>query len=815
MINNYIKVARRKLIRDKLYSVISVFGLAVGIACCLLIFLYVQDELSFDRFHAKANDIYRLIRLEQRSGEETVISPSVTYNIAPELKANFPEIERTVRLTGGAYIVSRNGQSFSQAALHVDPGFLDLFSFPLIQGDLKSALDDPVSAVITPETAAKYFGEEDPLGKTLTISLGETSLDFTVTGIIGKPPQNSSIQFDLLLPVDPLKYNFPEDLLHNWNIVVMQTFVELSPRTEAKSLEQKLPALTDRLFAQEERGFQRSYQLQALTDIHLNNKLDGITGSTSDPLYSHILAAIAMAVLLIACINFTTLAVGRSSGRAREVGLRKVLGAGRTQLMRQFWGEALLLSLVALVLGVVLAELFLPTFNGLAQKRLSLGLFSDWTLLPALVGLTLITAFLAGMYPALLLSRLYPADSLRGNVRLGGRSRLIQGLVVVQFAISVALVVSTLVISSQMRYISGHNLGYDRNLVLTFPTGTSGENSAQLVSRFRNELSGEPEVVSVTGYSFGFGDSWLRVSHGDDGMNINIGEDITSPRPSEGRGLAANYFYVNWIDPYYLSTMGIAVSQGRDFATNIPSDAEGAILVNQTATKAFGWDDPIGKQLPAGFQQARVVGVVEDFNFYPLHRRIEPLVFHLPRHDHLSSMYEIAVRIRGDDIAKTLSLLERTWSGVSGGMPFDYDFLDQRVAEQYAAEQRWMNIVQYSSIFSLLIACLGLFGLTSLAVAKRTKEVGIRKVLGASVSRIVTMFASDFFKLVLVANLLAWPVGYLLMHRWLQDFAYHAGLTVTTFILAGVLSLGIALLTVGLQAVKAALANPVETLRYE
>lgn len=815
MIRNYIKVARRKLIRDKLYSVISVFGLAVGIACCLLIFLYVQDELSFDRFHAKAGNIYRLIRVEQRSGEETVISPSVTYNIAPELKANFPEIERTVRLTGGAYIVSRNGQTFTQDALHVDRGFLDLFSFPLIRGDLESALDDPVSAVITPETATKYFGEEDPLGKTLTINLGETSLDFTVTGIIGKPPQNSSIEFDLLLPVDPLKYNFPEDLLHSWNIVVMQTFVQLAPRTEAEALEQKLPALTDRLFAEEERGFRRSYQLQALADIHLNNKLEGITGPTSDPLYSHILAAIAMAVLLIACINFTTLAVGRSSGRAREVGLRKVLGAGRTQLMRQFWGEALLLSLVALVLGVVLAELFLPTFNGLAQKRLSLGLFSDWTLLPALMALTLITAFLAGMYPALLLSRLYPAESLRGNVRLGGRSRLIQGLVVVQFAISVALVVSTLVISSQMRYVRNQNLGYDRSLVLTFPTGTHGENSADLVSRFRNELSGEPAVASVTGYSYGFGDSWLRVSHGEDGTKMNIGEDITSPGPSEQPGLTTTYYYINWIDPYYLSTMGIVVSQGRDFSTDIPSDAEGAILVNQTAVRAFGWEDPIGKQLSAGFQQARVVGVVEDFNFYPLHRRIEPLVFHMPRHDHLSSMYEMAVRIRGDDIPKTLSLLERTWSGVSGGMPFDYDFLDQRVAEQYAVEQRWMNIVQYSSMFSLLIACLGLFGLTSLAVAKRTKEVGIRKVLGASVSRIVTMFASDFFKLVLVANLVAWPVGYLLMHRWLQDFAYHASLTVTTFVLAGVLSLGIALLTVGLQAVKAALANPVDSLRYE
>ena len=815
MIQNYVKVARRNLIRNKLYSAISVFGLGVGISCCLLIFLYVQDELSFDRFHSKADNICRLIRVEKKSGEETVRSPSVTYNIAPELKANFPQVKNTVRLTGGAYVVSREGQSFTQNALHVEAGFLSMFSFPLIRGDLSSALDQPVSAVITPETATKYFGEEDPLGKTLTINLGETSLDFTVTGIIQEPPENSSIRFDLLLPVDPLKYNFPEDLLHSWNIVVMQTFIELAPGTDAKVFEQKLPALTDRLFAKEERGFQRSYELQPLTDIHLNNELEGVTGPTSDPLYSHILAAIAFAVLLLACINFTTLAVGRSSGRAREVGLRKVLGAGRTQLMRQFWGEALLLSLVALILGMVLAELFLPTFNNLAQKQLSLSVFSGWILLPTLMGLVLVTAFLAGMYPALLLSRLCPVDSLRGNVRLGGRSRLIQSLVVVQFAISVALVVSTLVISSQMRYVNGHNLGYDRNLVLTFPTGTYAETAADLVSRFRQELSGQPVVVSVTGYSSGFGDSWLRVSHGDDGMNINIGEDITSPEPSEGPGLATNYFYINWVDPDYLPTMGITVNQGRNFSPDIPSDTEGAILVNQTAVKAFGWDDPIGKQLPAGFQQARVVGVVEDFHFYPLHRRIEPLVLHMPRHDHLSSMYEIAVRIRGGDIPVTLSLLEQTWRRVSGGMPFDYHFLDQRVAEQYAAEKRWMSIVEYSSMFSLLIACLGLFGLTSLAVAKRTKEVGIRKVLGASATRIVGMFAGNFFKLVLVANAIAWPVAYVVMNRWLQSFTYRASITLTTFVLTAILSLGIALLTISIQAIKAALTNPVESLRYE
>ena len=815
MIGNYLKIALRNLVRDKLYSLISVVGLAVGTACCLLIFLYVQDELSFDRFHQKDGEIYRLIRVEQEPGKEQEYSSSVSYNIAPELKANFPEVERVVRLTNGEYVVAHEGQSFSKRALYVDPDFLNMFSFPLLRGDVSSALDNPGSVVITPEMARKYFADDDPMGKTLAIKLGEISLDFVVTGIIQEAATNSSIQYDFLITIDLLKYGIPEDLLHSWNIVVLQTFIEVSPGTDGSVFEQKLAALTNRLFVEEEQGFQRSYKLQPLTGIHLNTEYRGVTEPASDPIYSYILSVIAFAVLLLACINFTTMAVGRSSGRAREVGLRKVLGAGRGQLMRQFWGEALLLSLAALLLGIVLTELFLPAFNDLAQRQLSLRLLSDWSLLPALLGLALLTAFLAGMYPALLLSRLYPVDSIRGNTRLGGRNRLIGGLVVLQFAISVFLMASTFVISSQMRYVRNQNLGYDRSLVLTFPTGTHGENSADLVSRFRNELGGEPAVASVTGYSYGFGDSWLRVSHDVDGMSMNIGEDITGPGSWEGPGATADYFYLNWVDPYYLPTMGIKVAQGRDFSPDIPSETEAAILVNKTAVKAFGWDDPIGKQLPAGFQGARVIGVVEDFNFYPLHRRIEPLVLHLSRNDHFSSIFEIAVRIRAEDVPATLSLLEQTWRRVSGGMPFDYDFLDDRVARQYLSEQRWMRIVKYSTVFSLVIACLGLFGLTSLAVVKRTKEVGIRKVLGASVTRIVSMFVGDFIKLIVVANVIAWPVAYVVMNRWLQDFTYRTSLTGVTFVLVGALCLGIALLTVGIQAVKAALANPVDSLRYE
>ncbi len=816
MFENYLKVAFRNLIRNKLYSVISVIGLSVGIACCTLIFLYVQQELSFDRFHVNADNLYRMVRYEVGTDELANGTASMSALLNAELKETFPEVVGATRVSGSQQLVQHGDQSFSEAVVFVDPDFFQMFSFPLIQGDIGSVLDDLNSTVLTPEMARKYFGDEDPIGATITMQLGETTLDFSVSGIIEEAPDNSSIQYSFLVSNDHLKYIFPERLLETWGIILFPTYVQLKPETDIQAFEQKVTGHIDRLSKEEGIESTLLFMAEPLTEIHLNPNLDGAMIPSSDPLYSYILAAIAFAMLLIACINFMTLAVGRSSSRAREVGLRKVLGAQREQIMKQFWGEALFLSVTALIIGVALAEVFLPTFNELAQKELSLNLFSDWTMLPALIVITLITSFLAGIYPAMLLSKLYPVDTFRGAIKLGGKSGLINGLVVLQFAISVFLIVCTFIISSQMKYINTEDLGYNKEMAVTFPTGVTGEEAANLLTRFRNEVTGQASVVDVTGYSYGLGQSWLYINYGDEeGFTVLIGEDITGPGYADASEHAKDYFYINWVDPYYIPTMGINVVEGRNFLPDHPADVNGAIILNQTAVENFGWEDAIGKQLPKGFSDAMVVGVMEDFHYYPMHRDIEPLVLHMPRHDHLSSINGIAVRILSEDLQGTLAYLEDAWTNVSNGNPFSYSFLDEDIANQYFNELRWRNIVKYSSVFSFLVACLGLFGLTSLAVAKRTREVGIRKVLGASVSRIVGMFTWDFAILVIIANVIAWPVGYFVMKRWLEEFAFRTNISMVTFILTGAIALAIALLTVSFQAVKVALANPVDALRYE
>ncbi len=815
MFKNYFKIAYRYLVRDKLYTIISVSGLGIGLACCLLIYLYVHEEWSYDSFHKNTDYIYRMIRMGKESGELSDGSEDTSYLLGTELQETFPEIERTTRISPAQLVVTYGNNSFQESVVHVEPDFFYMFSFPLIHGDAASVLDDPSKVVITPEMAEKYFGDDNPIGKTLTILLGDNSMDLLVTGIIEKAPANSSVQYSFLISTDLLKYTFPERRLQSWNNIMTPTLVQLRPATEISTFEEKVSRHITKLAEEDEGGTELLYKLQSLTDIHLDPRYSGITGASSDPVYSYILSAIALLVLLIACINFMTLAIGRSSSRTREVGLRKVLGAQRVQIMKQFWGEALMLSFAALILGILLTELLLPVFNQLAQKQLSFRLFANWSVFPTLVGLTLVTAFLAGIYPALLLSNLFPVETMRSSKQMAGKNRLIQGLVVLQFVISVFLISSTFIISSQMKYVSNSSLGYDKNLVVTFPTGTVGEDAANLLVRFRNQLSDQTAIVDVSGYSYSIGQSWLYISYSDEGMTALIGEDITGSGYAASAGESKGYFYINWVDPHYLTTMGVKVIEGRNFSEDLVTDTDDALIINQALAKQLGWENPIGHKLPQGFRSAAVVGVVEDFHFYPLHRKIEPLLLHMPRQGNLSSINEIAIRIQSENIPATLSLIENTWTKVSNGLPFSYKFLDDKVAEQYANEQRWRTIVQYSSGLSILVTCLGLFGLTSLAVVKRTREVGIRKVLGASAPNIVSLISREFIILVLFAVVIAGPVAWYIMNRWLENFAYQTAISPWIFLLSGVIALLIALATVSYQAIKAAWTNPIESLRYE
>ncbi len=817
MLANYLKVAYRNLIRFKLYTVISVVGLAAGIACCILIFLYVQNELSYDRFHVNSDDLYRLIQVRTSPDGTIGAEPSTSGLLGPLVEGDFPEVLRSARIVGSQQVVRVEDKSFSELLQFVDPAFLEMFTFPLLGGANQKVLSDPSSLVITTEIARKYFGDADPVGQQMTVQLDETSVEFTVAGITQPPPDNSSVDFDFLVSFEQTKNIYPEGVLTDWDNSSPQTFVQFRPGTEVEGFLAKLNHHIARLTTgiQFSNDDKLSHWLQPLTDIHLNPAYEGVTGTTSDPVYSYVLSAIALAILLIAGINFTTLAVGRATGRVREVGIRKAVGADRRQLMRQFWTEALLISLAAMLLALVLAELMLPVFCELSDRKLALDLWSNWTLIPTLSLLVVLSSVIAGAYPAAYQSRFPAAISLKGSSAAGSKSGLVRALVAVQFFFSILLITATLTISKQMSFIAGRDLGYDRRWVVTIPVDAAGETSAAVLDRFRGELSGRPEILSVTGYSFPLGSYWLRVYTGEGpGLCVNFGENI-SQSPGSREPDTRPFYYTNFVDYDYLSTLNINLAQGRDFSREFPSDAAGSVLINQAAAKAFGWEEALGRQLPFGFEQKRVIGVVQDFHFYPVHRQIEPLVLNLPGTGWLSSIGEIAVRVKSSDVAGTITLLEETWKETAGGLPFSYSFLDDQVADQYAAEKRWEHIVKYASAFSLLVACLGLFGVASLAVARRQKEIGIRKVVGATVSNIVTLLLKEFAFLVAISAAIASPIAYLVMSRWLENFAYRTEMTLTVFILAGLAALIIAVLTVSYQAIKAALSNPVETLRYE
>jgi putative ABC transport system permease protein len=527
MFSSYLKVAYRNLIRSKLYTVISVVGLAMGIACCILIFLYVQDELSYDRFHVNAENTYRMIRVRTSPDGSVSAKPYTSGLLGPLLQSDFPEAVRFTRIVGSQQVVRVEDKSFSEELQFVDSDFLEMFTFPLLSGKDQNVLSDPTSLVITTEIAQKYFGNNDPIGQLIELQLDETVKQFTVAGVTGTAPGNSSINFDFLIPFENVENVFPPGILDDWENGCPQTFVQLRPGTSIDTFKAKLnrhiAGLTEDIqFNNEDK---LSHRLQPLTDIHLNPAYAGVDRSSSNPLYSYILSGIALAILLTACINFTTLTVGRAGSRAREVGVRKAVGADRHQLMIQFWSEALLLSLAAVILGVVLAELMLPVFNQLAHKQLTLAPWSNLVLVPGLLGLLLLAAVMAGAYPSLYQSNLSTVASLKGTAKISSKNGLVRVLVAVQFTVSVFLIIATLTMSKQMRFITNQDLGYDQERVVTIPVEATGEKAAAILDRFRAELSGRPEVSSVTGYSFPLGSYWLRVFPKEGpGMCVTFGE---------------------------------------------------------------------------------------------------------------------------------------------------------------------------------------------------------------------------------------------------------------------------------------------------
>jgi putative ABC transport system permease protein len=760
MFKNYLKVALRNLLRHKVYTFINIAGLSLGIAFCLLILLFVKDEWSYDSFHPDARRIYRLAVKEITADKQEYFSTTTAFVLSSVLKQNLPEVEGAVRVATHQNLI-RKGETVLSETIHVvDSNFFDVFNFPLVKGDKATALKSPGSVVLTEETAKLFFGQQDPIGQTLIIKLRETDYPFTVSGVAQDSPSNSSIRFDYLISFGNSKNIWSERAFTTFFQVYGETYVKLTPTGSIAEVAQKVPSIIKQHIREDYTG-QYLVFFQPITDIHLNTDFPEGIEPISDPAYSYILGTVALLVLLIASINFITLSLGRSIDRAREVGVRKVVGAVRNQLILQFWGEAILVSLLALILGICMAKLALPKFNELADKTLSYPLLSDITLASFI--LAFLVGMLAGVYPALFLSGFNPIEVLKGRLQVGDAGLYRRALIGFQFVLSIALIICTLIMSQQLNYLQNKNLGFDKEQVIIIPTGVNGAEASSIFDRMKNELDGNPAVAQISNSLFAIGEGWIEADYRDNNKTV---------RP----------FRMNIVDTDFLKTMKANMVAGRDFSREITSDISQGIIVNEALVREYGWKEPLGQRLPGpNFPAHQVVGVVADFNYESLHTPVKPLVLALS--DSLlqgvdnvmfqaSPRRKVMVRVKPGNMQATVALLEQTWKKAAPNLPFNFSFVDETLNNQYRREMRLNNMMNYATGFAIFISCMGLFSLATLAVQKRRREIGVRKVMGASVQHIVLMFSREFALLVLVSFLVAAPAAYYIMQQWLQDFEY-------------------------------------------
>ena len=788
MFKNYLKITLRNIGRNKAYSLINISGLAIGMACCILILLWVQDELSFDRFHLHANRMGRVIAAVDFSGQRPWAVTEAP--LAKALKEEFPDIVQSTRVQLGAqFQVRYKEKQFKEIHnIFAEPDFFEMFTFPFLSGSPQNALKGKHSIVITEKMAKKYFGAEDSLGKTLSLN---NRLDFQVTGVLQNPPQNSHLQFDFILPFEWL-----EDLgqdINNWGNSNFFTYVLLAENNSFNQASQKIsgylqtinPENNSKLF------------IQPLTRIHLhsNFEYDALASHNNDHKYIFIFSSIALFVLFIACINFMNLATARASSRAKEVGLRKVIGAYRKDIIKQFFSESLFFAFAASGIALFLVFLFLPVFNNLSGKQLSLD-FSHNIYIPiGLIGIALFTGFLSGCYPSFYLSAFQPAKVLKGAMTVNPkRSTLRKILVVSQFCLSIILLVGTSVIHSQIDYIRNSKLGFNKENLIYMPLLGKMRQQYETV---KNELFGNTDILSITASSNlpSFGRNWSTDQLDWEGKNPE--EMILM------QGVDVDYDFIE--------TLGMQMTAGRSFSREFPTDEDSGVILNKTAVQVMGLPSPVGKRFSVGDWQGTIVGIVKDYNFKSLHNEIEPLIMVMVDRQ-LNYMF---VRTKNQDISETIKFLKSKWEIYNPRFPFEYNFVDALLDNLYKNEERVKTLFNYFTFMAIFISCIGLFGLAFYLTEQRTKEIGIRKVLGSSILKIVIILSKDFMKWVLLANIIAWPLAYYFMDIWLQSFAYRTNMRVGTFLLSGALSLMIAMLTVSYQSIKAATANPVDSLRYE
>ncbi len=821
MLKNYFKIAFRNLTIHKGYSFINIAGLALGMACSLFILLWVQDELSFDRFHAETKTLYR-VEHDQKTDRGKFHAPITPNGLSPALQAEIPEIADSTRVRQMAALLFRSGDKafYENRISAVDPSFLRMFTFPLLRGSAETALNNPSDLVVTENFARKYFGTADAVGKSITVN---NAFPATITAVLKDVPDNSSLRFDALLP-----YSFPLSLAldsDNWNNNTVATFVRLHEKSVASVVNAKITRLVrDRTTAQWRGNNEKAWkQIQADPeqlkrfnssyagpDFMVNPLVDiRFRGDWGYDRSSQLLktiktfAVIGLFVLLIACINFMNLATARSANRAREVGLRKVVGAHRRSIAGQFYGESVLTAVLAGSAALGLVVCLLPAFNAVSGKTMTLASLASLRFVLGILAVTVLTGVVAGSYPALVLSSFQPIKVIKGRAASGARGAgLRKGLVVVQFGLSVLLLIGMAVAARQIDFMRHKNLGYDKEQLVYLPLrGGTTKN----YTRLKERLLQDPKIQGVTGThatptmigTKGFGASW-------DGQDPHQRDLITCA----------------FVDYDYTQTMKIELAAGRTFSRQFRSDETGAFLVNEVVTKLMGLDPAaaVGKRFAFMGVDGRIVGVVRNFHFQSVQAQIEPLAVAMgvrsPGGPWTAPSYAV-IRFKAGDVAASLAAVEAAWREVNAEYPFEYRFFDQDFDRMFRADERTETILKIFAFLAVAIACLGLFGLASFTAEQRTKEIGVRKVLGASAPGIVILLSKEFAKWVLIANVLAWPAAYFIMRNWLQQFAYRTNIAWWLFAAAGAGALIVALLTVSFQALRAAQTNPVEALKYE
>ncbi len=808
MLKNYLRVAFRNLRNYKAYTLINVVGLAVGIACCIAIMLFVRDELSYDRYNKDADRIYRATFSATFYGRN-VKSPLSPSPLGPTIYHDLPEVVTYARLHyGGSSVIRYQTKTFVESKfLWADSTLFDVFTLPFVAGNPKTALTQPNTVVITESTARKYFGDEDPIGRILN---KDKQHDYMVTGVMKDIPQNSHFQPDFIGSLTSLL----DSRNPNWLSDNYYTYFLLKKRSDLVDFDRKindeliahagpqLKALTGVSIEQFiSAGNKIGFVIQPLTSIHLNSHLDYELEQNGSMSTVYIFSAIAIAILLIACINFVNLATARSEKRGKEVGIRKTLGAPRSHLVWQFMAESVLMSGLAVILAVGIVEILLPLFNEIANKKLSLDLLSNLSAIPLLICLAVVVGILAGSYPAFYLSSFRPVNVLKSETKRRARKSFLRnGLVVFQFVISITLFIGTLVIYNQLKYVQTRDLGFDKEESVVIYR--ADDLSAQIHS-FENELRENKDILSVTNSSAIPGNQWAASGFWLEGTGADKLISLQTMR----------------CDFDFVKTYKLEMAQGRFFSKEHPSDTA-AVVINQEVERAFGVKDIVGKYLVTPGETMRderrleIIGVVKDFNYHSLHDPIQPLVIGLQSLTGVPSSF-ITVLLAHGNHENTIAFIGKVWKKYAGNEEFDFSFLDQSLQKLYVEDQRTSEIAATFSVLAILIACLGLLGLAAFITEQRTKEIGIRKVLGASVPEVLAILSAQFARWVIIASVIAWPLAYYIMNNWLKNFAYRADMSIWIFVISGAMTLVVALTTVSSYAVKAATANPVESLRYE